>query len=373
MRFRPRSSRRRHRARFGGHDGHETAASGLSWLLFGEAGACREPAGRPPSGGRQRSSMSATERPLRWSGRRRRTRTHPSGRESGGAGGPPSGRQPEPCESSLGRTGGVVAADSSERATTALGTEHLRVRRTGKTRQSRPSGRRSRRRREGSFGTPTGDGPRPIPRDESQANRFLESVDPSGPTPTRRIGQQAALGSQANRPGVRAGLRTRTSATGPRPAVSCRNKSPREHRAAIGGNTSDLQRTLRWSKALRSRKRHQARAQPWQHGRTPANGPGPTARGHEVAVNPFIWGDASAATGEGKASEGVAPLGKAPLACKLACRCPLRGTGSARHQWVGFGRPASAERTSWKHGEPHGRLQGATNLRGSLRGKPSKS
>jgi hypothetical protein len=88
-------------------------------------------------------------------------------------------------------------------------------------------------------------------------------------------------------------------------------------------------------------------------------------------VNPFIWGDVFYAVGEGNALEGVAPLGKAPLASSEASSSGDRER-SATMGWFSD-HPDSVERTSWKHGEPHDRQQGATNLRGGMRCKPSKS
>jgi hypothetical protein len=91
-----------------------------------------------------------------------------------------------------------------------------------------------------------------------------------------------------------------------------------------------------------------------------------------MVVNPVYWGDIFRAVGEGNAPKGVAPLGKAPPTCFFGSASSEGGDCSAT-MGRPSGHPASAEETGWKHGEPHGRQQGATNLRGTLRRKPSES
>jgi hypothetical protein len=64
-------------------------------------------------------------------------------------------------------------------------------------------------------------------------------------------------------------------------------------------------------------------------------------------------GDTETATEKGNALKGVASLGKAHDEARVL-----------RNEWL---------TVRWKHDEPHGRLQGAINLHGVERSKPSKS
>mgnify|MGYP003572137338 CR=1 FL=1 len=88
------------------------------------------------------------------------------------------------------------------------------------------------------------------------------------------------------------------------------------------------------------------RAQTWQHERTRGPTPGTTTRGNRRAVT----------------------------------RDDLLRRGKLRRVWRHRERPAShpepsgnGQEASRKRGEPHGRMQGATNLQGVERSKPSKS
>jgi len=73
-------------------------------------------------------------------------------------------------------------------------------------------------------------------------------------------------------------------------------------------------------------------------------------------------GDAETATRKGKASKGVAPSGK--VRWKRRTKSTKRAISPTMRSDADAG---------WKHGEPHGRLRGAIDSRGTLWRKPSES
>jgi len=118
-----------------------------------------------------------------------------------------------------------------------------------------------------------------------------------------------------------------------------------------GAETSQhRQRTLRWTKALRSGTR---RTNPWQHG---PDDDAPTARGHIPSVNADTLAreTPSSEGGCGDEREGYRRGNK--LRRVFASGKVLRQADRPRP-------PAAKSRTgASKPGEPHDRLQGATNL-----------
>jgi hypothetical protein len=177
-----------------------------------------------------------------------------------------------------------------------------------------------------------------------------------GRSPRAAMSRPSGRASHDHAPSGTRSLRSTPSGS-QRPTARCRPPylgpphcvrpiSPWEHRAARGGNTARLQRTLRWSKALRSR------AWPRNHPRgntQAAPEPGTTAGGHDPWCTTHPFGGALVTwrgCWRGKSFEG----------------CTAHEDGPEH-----FGAKVP------KLGEPHGWLRGATNSRGAARSKPSKS
>jgi hypothetical protein len=120
----------------------------------------------------------------------------------------------------------------------------------------------------------------------------------------------------------------------------CQSRSPWEYRATCGGNIVRRQRTLCWSKALRLRLRARHTSVRKRGAVERTGGNSERARSAVYRVKPGdVW--------------------------RLAERGKL-------HRVSRSGEDSSLRRGNLKLGEPHGRLQGATNLQGNARSKPSK-